>query len=169
MNVQPERNSYFRSALDFYSKLKNLRMLHVPFAPPELHPSILSRSSFDIGLCPLQDTEFNKAKSAIKFYEYAAVGAVTLASDVGPYVDEVNYRAKNTKKDWIKKLEKLIVDKEFREKLRQQQYDYVYKNRNIGGVADPLKPEKHHPGIGLDWELACQLPGGLSVNNQRRG
>lgn len=167
-NVQPERNAYFKAALDFYERLKNLKMVHRPFAPPELHPFILSRMSFDIGLAPLQDNEFSQNKSAIKFYEYAATGAVTLASDVGAYRHELKYLAKNTHKDWVKKLEKLIVDKEFRDKLYQEQFDYVSKHRNIGGFADPEDPAKHWPGIGLEWELACQLPSKqkVSVLNQ---
>lgn len=166
-NVTPERNSYFKAALDFYGQLQNLKMLHTPFMPPELHPSVLSRMSMDIGLCPLHDTEFNRGKSCIKFYEYAAVGAAVLASDVEPYKREVTYRAKNTKKDWVKKIEKLIVDEQFRKKLAAEQYDWVAKNRNIGGYSDPEKPEIHYPGIGLDWELACQKPGGLKVLNQK--
>jgi glycosyltransferase involved in cell wall biosynthesis len=158
MNVQPERNAYFKSALDMYDKLNRIRMIHRPFAPPELHPTVLSRMSIDIGLAPLESKKFNENKSAIKMYEYAATGAVTIASDVGAYRHETNYRAKNTTKDWVKKLEKLIVDKEFREKTYKEQFDFVYKHRNIGGVSDLDKPEKHWPGIGLEWELACQLP-----------
>lgn len=165
MNVQPERNSYFKAALGFYEKLKNIRMIHRPFSPPELHPSILSRASIDIGLAPLQDTEFNRHKSAIKFYEYAATGAVTLASDVGAYPHEVKYLAKNTHKDWVKKLEKLIVDKEFRRKTYEEQYNYVFQNRSVGPVAYPGE-EKSYPGIGLEWELACQQPGGGKILNQ---
>jgi len=152
---QPEKNEYFRSALDFYSQLKNVKMLHVPFHPPEIHPSILSRADFDIGLAPLEDTEFNRGKSCIKFYEYAAVGAVTLASDIEPYKSEVSYRAKNTAKDWYKKIQKLIEDEEFRKKLLKQQQDYVKENRSWDKVA-------------IDWELACQRPGGLEVLNQKR-
>jgi hypothetical protein len=167
MNVQPERNAYFKAALDFYERLKHLKMIHRPFAPPELHPMILSQASIDIGLAPLQDNVFNQNKSAIKLYEYAATGAVTLTSDVGAYRHEANYRAKNTHKDWVKKLERLIVDKEFRKKIYDEQYDFVLKERNIGGMADPEKPEKHWPGIGVSWELACQQPGGLKVLNQR--
>jgi glycosyltransferase involved in cell wall biosynthesis len=153
-NTQPEKNNYYRSALDFYAQLKNIRMWHIPFMPPELHPTVLGKCDFDIGIAPLEDTEFNRGKSCIKFYEYAAVGTVTLASKVEPYTQEVNYLAKNTFKDWYNKLEKLIVDKEFREKLLKEQQDWVFKNRSM-------------EAIGLMWEKACQREGGLPVLNQQ--
>lgn len=165
-NVRPEQNPYFQSAIDFYSRLQKVNMMHLPFIIPELHPYHLSRACFDIGLAPLEDTKFNHAKSCIKFYEYAAVGAVTVASDVMPYSDEVNYLAKNKTKDWVKKIEKLIVDKEFREKIRKQQYDWVMKNRTVQAKPDDTDPMKVYPGIGLPWELACQREGGLKVHNQ---
>lgn len=142
-NYFPEKNPYFKAALDFYAQLKSCRMWHVPFMPPELHPSTLSRCDFDIGLAPLEDNEFNRGKSCIKFYEYASVGTVVLTSDVLPYSDECNYRAKNTFKDWYNKLEKLIIDKQFREKVGKQQQEWVKKNRSV-------------EAIGLPWELACQ-------------
>jgi glycosyltransferase involved in cell wall biosynthesis len=144
-NYKPEQNDYFREALEFASRLENLKMLHVPFMPPELHPSVLARADIDIGVAPLLDTEFNHGKSCIKFYEYASTGTVCLASDVEPYKSEVNYRAKNTTKDWYNKLEKLITDPEFREKIRKEQAKWVQENRSI-------------EAIGLDWELACQKP-----------
>jgi glycosyltransferase involved in cell wall biosynthesis len=151
--LQPEKNAYFQSALDFYDKLNKVKLYHVPFMPPELHPSVLSRCDFDIGLAPLEDTTFNRGKSCVKFYEYASVGTVTLASDVLPYSQEVNYRAKNTFKDWYNKLEKLIVDVDFRNKTLGQQQEWVKKNRSF-------------EAIGLMWEKACQKPGGLKVLNQ---
>jgi len=154
-HLQPEKDAYFRSALDFYTQLKKVKGMHIPFYPPELHPTIMTRCDFDIGVAPLLDTEFNHGKSCIKFYEYAAVGTVTLASDVEPYKSEVNYRAKNTTKDWHNKLEKLIVDEKFREKILQEQIEYVKKYRSL-------------EAIGLDWELACQRPGGLPVLNQQK-
>lgn len=166
-NLQPERNPYFKAAIDFYSRLERIKMMHVPFRLPELHPMTLSRLNFDIGLAPIVDTEFNRGKSSIKFFEYAATGAVTLASDVGSYKDDVGYRAKNTPKDWYDKLEKLIVDKEFREKLYKEQSDYVRKNFSVGPVADLKNPEVFYPGIGLPWELACQKPSTLKTLNQR--
>lgn len=151
--LRPEKNEYFKSALGFRDQLKDVKFWHVPFMPPELHPGTLSRCDFDIGIAPLEDTEFNHGKSCVKFYEYASVGTVTLASDVLPYNKEVNYLAKNTFKDWYKKLEKLIVDKPFREKILKEQMEYVQNERS---------PEK----VGLMWELACQQPGGLKVLNQ---
>ncbi|NCN26058.1 glycosyltransferase family 4 protein [bacterium] len=154
-NFQPERNAYFKSALDFYEQISSSRMWHVPFMPPELHPKTLSMCDLDIGLAPLEDTEFNRGKSCIKFYEYASVGTVTLASDVLPYSDEVGYLAKNTKKDWYNKLEKLIIDHDFRNKLLTKQQKWVRENRYLDA-------------IGVPWELACQRPGGVKVLNQTR-
>ncbi len=155
-NLQPEQNSYYRDALDFYERLKKLKMLHVPFYPPELHPATLSRADFDIGLAPLEDNEFNRGKSDIKFCEYAAVGTPTLASNVEPYKSSgVGYLAKNNFKDWYKKLERLIVDVKFRTDLLKKQRKWVKENRSIQRVA-------------IDWELACQKPGGLKVLGQQK-
>lgn len=152
-NLQPEKKEYLQSAVDFGSTLNGVVVKHIPFMPPELHPTVLSSCDFDIGLAPLTENEFNRGKSCIKFYEYASVGTVTLASDVLPYSDEVNYTAKNTEKDWYNKLEKLILDEEFRNKLLAKQQKWVKENRSL---------EK----IGVDWEKACQKPGGAPVLNQ---
>lgn len=152
-NFTPEKNEYYKSALDFYHQLNDVPLWHIPFMPPELHPKTLSMCDFDIGLAPLVDNEFNRGKSCVKYYEYASVGTVVLASDVLPYKDEVPYLAKNTFKDWYNKLEKLIVDTEFRKKTLAKQQDWVKKNRSL-------------EAIGLPWELACQREGGLKVLNQ---
>ncbi len=45
----------------------------------------LAELRFDIGLAPLQDTGFNRAKTATKWIEYAEAGAAVIASDVTPY------------------------------------------------------------------------------------
>jgi hypothetical protein len=153
-NYTPEKNAYYKSALDFAKQLQRSRMWHVPFMPPELHPVTLSKCDLDIGLAPLEDTSFNAGKSCVKYYEYASVGTVTLASNVQPYSDEVNYLTKNTFKDWYNKLEKLITDVEFRKKILAKQQTWVKENRSI-------------EAIGLPWELACQQPGGFKVANQQ--
>lgn len=155
-NLQPERNAYFREAVDFSKQLDKVKLWHVPFMPPELHPGVLSKCDFDIGIAPLENNTFNNGKSCVKFYEYASVGTAVLASDVLPYSEEVTYRAKNTFKDWYNKLEKLIVDEQFRKDLANKQQKWVRKNRSLDA-------------IGIPWELACQRDGikGLSVLNQK--
>lgn len=49
----------------------------------ELAPAI---AAFDIGIAPLADIPFSRARSNIKVKEYASVGVPWLASPVGPYI-----------------------------------------------------------------------------------
>ena len=112
-------------------KLKNIRYEFHPFIDTDKHHEKLRELNLDIGLCPLEKNDFNKYKSCIKFYEYAMVGTVSLASNVFPYSNEVNYLAKNNYWDWKEKLEKLITDKELRNKLLREQRKWVLENRDI--------------------------------------
>ena len=134
--AEPERKQYFESIMELYEKLKKIKFIHVPFYSPELYPALLGDCNLDIGIAPLKDNKFNQAKSCVKFYEYAAVGTPTLASKVLPYSKEVGYYAKNKYSDWYKKLEKLIVDKNFRGELSDKQWDFVQKNRDIKKVVE---------------------------------
>lgn len=153
-NHEPARRAYHTSILQFWAKMRQVAWGHHAFMIPELHPGKMSHVNFDIGIAPLVDNEFNRGKSCIKYYEYAAVGTPTLASDVEPYKSEVSYLAKNTTKDWVAKLEKLIVDKDFREKLAEEQGEWVKKYRST-------------EAIGVLWEIACQKPSKMEVLNQK--
>lgn len=135
MGLQPERKKYFESAVKWFEAVKSLDWQHEPFWSPMLFHARLSKLDFDIGLAPLQNNQFNYSKSCNKFYEYASCGAATVASDILPYNKEVGYCAKNTTKDWIKKIEKLIVDKKFRDELAYKQYSWVKDNRDIRKIA----------------------------------
>ena len=50
----------------------------------ELPPKL---AEYDVGLAPIADIPFNRARSNIKVKEYAALGRPWLASPVGPYAD----------------------------------------------------------------------------------
>jgi len=65
-------------------KIPDHRYRHVRHVPMERLVQALRE--FDIGLAPLLDTPFNRARSNIKLKEYAAAGAMWLASPIGPYV-----------------------------------------------------------------------------------
>ncbi len=43
------------------------------------------RLSFDIGIGPLRDTQFNRSKSGLRAIEYAALGIVSVLPDLPPY------------------------------------------------------------------------------------
>lgn len=132
-----EQYYYIVKSLEMCSKFKEFkRFMHVPFYPTEMVPKVFQRLSFDIGLAPLLDTEFNHAKSCIKYYEYAAVGTTTMASNVIPYNVELNYTINNTKEDWMEQTERMITDKDFRENTLKEQEEWMRENRDLAKVAE---------------------------------
>jgi hypothetical protein len=86
----------------------------------------------DIWIAPLQNTQFNQYKSAIKFLEYAAVGGATVFSRVGPYTDVVregrNGLLASDQDEWRRKLYLLIDDPQYRIKLASGAGQDLQKN-----------------------------------------
>lgn len=80
---------------------------------------VAHESEFDIGLAPLLDTPFNRARSNIKLKEYAAAGATWLASPVGPYrgMGEQQGGQLVGDDDWYDAIERLILDYRRRSEL----------------------------------------------------
>jgi len=67
---------------------------------------------FEIALAPLCDTPFNRARSNVKVKEYAAAGAMWLASPVGPYVGLGEQQGGLLVEDdrWFDVLDELVTD-----------------------------------------------------------
>jgi hypothetical protein len=80
----------------------------MPMASPQYYPTLLC---FDIGIVPLSDLPFNRAKSAIKGIEYASAGIPFIASDLDAYKDlHATYalgRLASKPSKWIQHIEKL--------------------------------------------------------------
>lgn len=81
-------------------------------------------SQFDIGVAPLRDDRFNRAKSWLKPLEYAARGVYAVRSPVVEYESlGLGMRAKSPK-DWAKWIDRAIQDKDhrwaFAEAMREQ-------------------------------------------------
>ena len=86
----------------------------------------------DIGLAPVFDSPFNRAKSDLKYLEYSALGLPTVASPAC-YADtirhgETGFIAKNTK-DWIAILRRLVRDGDLRARVGQAARSYVERER----------------------------------------
>lgn len=77
----------------------------------------------DVGIMPLQDSEWEKGKCAYKLIQYAACGIPGVASDVGMNKEvcmdnETGFIAKN-KEEWIEKIQLLKIDHQKRNQMGQ--------------------------------------------------
>lgn len=119
----------------FAKALSGVRFTHQPSVPQADFPRVLSQLDLDIGMCPLLDTPFNRCRSGVKFYQYAAVGTTTLASDVAPYRGECHLLCDHNRGSWRAALTRLIDDAEWREAALQTQQGYWRKHRTWSAVS----------------------------------
>jgi hypothetical protein len=77
---------------------------------------------FDIGIAPLDDIPFNRARSNVKLKEYAASSVAWLASPVGPYLGLGERQGGRLVADdaWPDQLDRLIRDERARRKLAKR-------------------------------------------------
>jgi glycosyltransferase involved in cell wall biosynthesis len=81
----------------------------------------LDDKKVDIGLAPLCDSEFNKAKSNLKYLEFSALHIPGVYQDMEPYNADVKpgfngFLAKDSA-DWLKCLRRLITDEALRKEM----------------------------------------------------
>lgn len=90
----------------------------------------------DIALIPLQDTRFNRCKSAIKWIEQAAMGVPAVVSMVTPYQEMFDGEnavmiADNTTDQWIKGISMLVEDPILRAKIGGAAQKYAKAHYDI--------------------------------------
>jgi hypothetical protein len=135
-----EYKNKFKWMNDFpvlYKKLSEIKYKHIKNVSYDKYRKKLTELNWDIGIAPLTDTRFNRSKSCLKFYEYVAVGTVTLASDVVPYNVEMKQAdiAKNRHSKWKAKLRRLIVDEKYRQERLYDQENFVHNHRDIKEIS----------------------------------
>lgn len=95
---------------------------------------------FDIGIAPLVPHLFNRSKSAIKYLEYAALGIPTVASDVGPYADNIEHGVTGflVKRDheWTKYLRDLTNDEAMRTEIGNNAREWAKTQTLEGNIED---------------------------------
>lgn len=110
---------------------------HKLFSSQPMQPILTYEKLFrkiDIGIVPLNDVEFNRAKSFIKGLEYAAAGVPFIATDFVEYSyltkeTGIGRVAKNTD-EWINHLEEL-QDQKLRNKERQRNMELVREHHTM--------------------------------------
>ena len=130
---------YGRAVQALYDYLKRIKHEWNECVRWEMYPKRLTKLDFDIGVCPLEDNDFNKMKSPIKFYEYAITGTPALCSNVHPFKDECLAVADNTFESWYEHLEALIMHEELRDSVQKAQKEYVMNNRLIDNNIETLE------------------------------
>jgi len=84
----------------------------------------LNGMNLDIALAPLAISEYNLSRSALKFWEYSAAGAVTIASNVGPFTTAIQNERTGLLVDsdpesWVRAISGLIRNHELRRRIRE--------------------------------------------------
>lgn len=107
------------------------RILTTPFVSWLELPNIIA--SIDINLAPLEKTIFNEAKSENKWTEASLCKTVTVASDFGAFKtcirDGIDGVLCDSVDDWYEKLNKVIEDREYRNKLAEEAFKQVIKKK----------------------------------------
>ena len=88
----------------------------------EAHLSRLHHFGFDAAVVPLLDSPYARAKSPVKFFEYALAGVPAVYSSLPPYVDAVQdgrtgLLADDSTAAWVHALETLLNDDQLRERI----------------------------------------------------
>lgn len=120
------------------------KILVSPFVDYRELPSLIR--SIDINLAPLETSIFNEAKSENKWTEAALVKIPTVASNTGAFKEMIEDKVTGilcNDDEWYGKLKEVIDNKELREELANNAYQYVMNNKltyNSGkGIADFIK------------------------------
>jgi len=91
--------------------------------------------SLDIGLAPLLPSEYNRCRSDVKFLEYASHGIPGIYTDLEPYRETVVHGKTGllykTEEELLQQLDALASDAALRQRIREEAYQYVAKNRRI--------------------------------------
>jgi len=111
-----------------------------------LHPDYaayanrLARLGCGIGLAPLADTAFNRAKSPIKWMEYALCGMAGIFADLPPYREVVEQERTGLlvgpdPADWGEALRRLVLDAPLRRALAANAQETVMARHRLAGNA----------------------------------
>ena len=98
-----------------------------------------SQEPFDVGLAPLADSAFNRAKSDVKLLDYAALGLLPVVEDApayraDPHAGEIAVHAG----DWYDALSRVLDDRDDARRRAGRAADHVWRSRAVSGIAPAM-------------------------------
>lgn len=132
---------YLNEFIEVLRAREDNHIIYKGWINPRAVPEYLA--SIDIGLVPLvQDSRFNKAKSPVKLFEYMAMGKPTVSTSIGEIKhiiqDGKNGLLADTKADFIKRMERLVLDKELRESMGKNARRTIEDNYSLNILGHEL-------------------------------
>jgi hypothetical protein len=119
-------------------ELSTIKFEWIPYIDYDYYPSTLINLSLDIGLCPLKDTPFNRARSACKAMEYTLAGALAIASEMPGYREDHSSILVQGD-EWLKAIEYYIEYPEIRNEEIKHHLKWLQENRKVDSQLEILK------------------------------
>jgi hypothetical protein len=95
-----------------------------------------SQGPFDLGLAPLADSAFNRAKSDVKLLDYAALGLLPVVEDSPAYrADRHAADIAVHARDWFAALSRIMDDRDEARHRAARAADHVWQSRAVSGIA----------------------------------
>jgi glycosyltransferase involved in cell wall biosynthesis len=96
-----------------------------------VYPVTMRYLNFDIGIAPVTDSRFNRAKSNLKWLEYSALKIPCVASKVYPYGRSIQHGKTGflaeRQEEWYQALSALVESPELRAEMGQTAYQQVWE------------------------------------------
>lgn len=134
MTPQPDQDGFFTG----WEGIPNMGMVS-KWVYIDQYPAFLKSWDLDIGIAPLKDNDFNRAKSNLRWLEYSAIHIPTVASRVYPFKNSVRAGQDglicNTSQQWYDALKMLILDAQKRKDIGEAAYRRVKTDFNLETVS----------------------------------
>lgn len=113
------------------------------FQDYESYKKFVIEGKFDIGLAPIETTEFYKSKYYNKFLEYTSIGVVGIYTDTEPYnlivKDGINgFLCENDPEKWYLKIKKIIENSSKISEILERAQKQIREDYNIETVSDEI-------------------------------
>ena len=121
--------------------------LEVPASASLSYPAFVNwltnNNDFSIGIAPLTDTEFNRAKSGLKFLDYSALGLLSICSDVESYRSLVVHKhngllIKNQEDDWYQAIKYAVLERQAALRMSTVAHQEIWDKHTLSANATAM-------------------------------